>query len=84
MVGIGAHGSAGTVERTHLTLMDRTRAELIQNGEPVATLPYVLLHAARIQNCMPKAGGNVSWTIVHGMESPRDLGTVSILLGQLE
>ena len=70
MVGIGAHGSAGTVERTHLTLMDRTRAELIQNGEPVATLPYVLLHAARIQNCMPKAGGNVPWTIVHG-EPPR-------------
>ena len=70
MVGIGAHGSNDTIESPHLTLLDRTRAELIQSGEPVATLPYVLLHAARMQNCMPKSGGDVPWTIVHG-EPPR-------------
>ncbi len=45
--------------------MNRTRAERIQSGEPVATLPYVLGHVARIPKWMAQPGGKVPWTIAH-------------------
>jgi hypothetical protein len=53
-------------ERRHRGLGDRTRVELLQCGETPAVLPYVMLYAARMVNCMPRADGRIPWVLVHG------------------
>jgi hypothetical protein len=66
ILGIGSAGSNGSIERQHYTVMDTTRSEMIQSGEPVAALPYALLHAAWVANRMPKRNGQVPFTILEG------------------
>ena len=64
--GIGSAAANGEIERKHRDIGDRTRVELLQSGETPAVLPYVMLHAARMMNCMPRSDGRIPWVLVHG------------------